>query len=125
MKLRFLLIPALFFFCGALLFPLDKGKLAVNNCPAEATVVVCENDDPETLLDLVGVLLDIAAVGLGDNSPFTLSTKGGNDFTETGTYLVVVIDDSVIYFIENVRFNKGSATVDFKKMKSQTDLPLY
>jgi hypothetical protein len=125
MKSRFLPVLALFFFCAAFLFPLDNGALTVINCPADSSVFVCENNAPESLLDLAGSLSEVAAVGLGDNPPFSLYTPSGEDFTATGTFLVIILVDSVIYFIDNVRFNNGSASVDFNKTNSQTSLPIF
>ena len=124
MKSKYLLV-VLFFFCAALLFPLDNGTLTVRNCPADSSVFVCENDTPETLLDLAGLLSDVAAVGLGEKPPFPLYTPSGEDFTATGTFLVIILVDSVIYYVDNVRFSKGSAIVDFNKMNSQISLPIF
>ena len=125
MKLKLLLVLALFFFCAAFLFPLDNSTLTVKNCPEDSSVFVCENEPPETLLDLAGLLSDVIAVGLDDNSPFSLYTPTGEDFTASGTFLVIILVDSVIYFIDNVRFSNGSASVDFNKMNSQISLPIF
>ena len=125
MKPKLFLVLALFFFCAAFLFPLDNGTLTVKNCPEDSSIFICENNAPETLIDLAGLLSELTAVGLDDNSPFSLYAPTGEDFTASGTFLVIILVDSVIYFIDNVRFSNGSASVNFNKMNSQISLPIF
>jgi len=131
MKSRVLPVFVLFFCCAGLLFPLDKGTLTINNCPAEVSVIICKNNIPKTMMEFANLLMyDRIAYGNGDSSPFTSRTYSGKDFTKTGKFVVIVTDKSVedeqvIYFVENVSFNKGSATIDFKTMKAYKSLPLF
>jgi len=124
MKSRILPVLVLFFCCAGLLFSLDKGTLTINNCPAEVSVYVGKNNTSVTLLKLADLILDDSTVvGLGGSSPFTLRTKSADDFTATGNFMVIVIDRSiadnpVFYFLKSVKFNNGSATIDFKKMQT-------
>lgn len=116
MKSRFLLVLAFFFFCGASLFSLDNGTLTVNNCPNVKSVMVCVNNNPVTMWDLLDAVMEYVAAGTSDKSPFELlDTETYEKFSATGTFLVIVVVGSDVYFIANVKFKNGSATIDFKR----------
>jgi len=101
-----------------------KGTLTVNNCPEEAMTLICVNSDPKTMMELLGALSKYVAAGTINNSSSELMTTDGGSFNSTGKFLVIVLVGSDVYFIGDVSFTNGSATVDFKKMTAQLSLPV-
>jgi hypothetical protein len=108
--------------------PGGGGKLTLNNGPSSfSSVMVYEyNGIPATQEQVAQVQISPSiAMSIQNTSPFTLfSSISGSPFTENGTFLVVVVSDSILHFKGMVSFIKGSATVDFKSMTLLSDLPL-
>ncbi|MCL2069591.1 MAG: hypothetical protein FWH19_01220 [Treponema sp.] len=102
------------------------GRLVVNNCPSNATVIVSNSSTPSTLTELaLGIGSAVAVAPYDDSSPFNLvDAMGGGTFTRTGSYLVVVSVNFNNYFMGDVRFTNGSATINFNSMTDQRDLPV-
>jgi len=101
-----------------------KGTLTVNNCPEEAMALICVNSDPKTMMELLGAVSKYVAAGTISNSSSELMSTAGENFSSTGKFLVIVLVDSDVYFIGNVSFTDGSATIDFKSMTAQLSLPV-
>jgi hypothetical protein len=78
------------------------------------------------MLQLSGLLSGYIAVGLpNDKSTYNMSSvNNGLTFSETGSYLIIFTYGGDNYFIGNVNFINGSATVNFNSMTSQSTLPI-
>jgi len=111
------------------------GTLTINNCPEIHGVLICNNMGYVSSTGLLLALKKPYAHSLRKESPFPIRTMKGKGFNNTGDFLVVIIFiepgveiDSVketdfnLYFLENVSFNKGCATIDFNDMRSSKSL---
>ena len=99
------------------------GTLIVKNCPANVTAIISNKATPRTQLQVMGIIDGAVAASNDDSSPFSLVDKNDVTFTESGKYLVALVVNTTIYFLGDVTFTKGSATIDFNSMIRSTSLP--
>jgi len=116
------------------------GVLTVNNCPEKSVAMICKDSYIESTSGILMAVKDPVALGRGMKSPFPLyiepslkytlsgkkSPSGLNskskEFTLTGSFMVVIASESDLYFLKNVSFDKGFATIDFNDMISQKSI---
>jgi hypothetical protein len=101
------------------------GILILNNGPPVISAEVHDYNGPVTTLEdfTNGIMATTLAVSPAGVSPHVLlDNSTGNPFTRTGTFLVIVTTNAVMYFKSGVNFNNGSATIDFNNMTPHTDL---
>jgi hypothetical protein len=105
--------------------PSESSTLVINGCPS-GSVYVCPSPytSPTSKLDLMGATGGAVAEGNGI-SPYKLTSNStGVEFQKTGRFMVIVvfIDFSEktleYYYLENVSFTNGSATINFSNMKT-------
>ena len=76
-----------------------------------------------TMMRVQSALFGTQAASTGTSSPFSLQAFGGGTFTESGRFMVVfpILGDH--WFIRNVRFVNGSATIQAGDLMRISDLP--
>jgi len=124
---------------------IECGYLTVNNAPAlgsrwretsneyvdeEWHGGVFFNEDPDSVLALSNwTIANCVAYFDNDKPPFKLMDERntGEGFTKSGTYMVYLYIATTVrhetYFLPDVVFKNGNATIDFNNMKAEKDLP--
>jgi hypothetical protein len=107
-----------------------KGTLIIKNSPTGGYVYICNGNAPLTQKELSESQRKAIAIGVsyGTKDRFTYKLSYVHTmeaFSGTGSYLVIFLlgIGSDEYFLPNVKFTNGSATVDFNNMNSASNLP--
>jgi len=106
----------------------SRGTLIMQNPPAGGYVYVCDSATPTTYTEFSEAIKNNIAFAISTSDRFTyqLRYSGTSEtFSGTGSYLVIFKRSGVVdyYFMGNVSFSNGSATVDFSGMTSWLSLP--
>ena len=112
--------------CGGVTGGGTNGILTINGLPESAVVLVCPNTVPGSMVAMFPIIDSAIGAGVGTTSPYSLVNTSNNPFTRTGTFMVLLtlIDSEELYYLNDVSFSRGSATINFSDMNDMGDLPL-
>ena len=108
----------------------STGRLTVENFSGTATVTVSENASITTMTEYtMASVTKVMYTTVISKSPFHLVFKTaqnyGSPFNMTGKFMVGLVTPAQdVFFITDVNFINGSATIDFTTMRRFDELPL-